>query len=169
MCTVLGFIKIGPLSITSLVIPVVIGAIILGPYYGMFLGFMFGMMSFIQCFTVDPFGASLLAISPILTFVVCVIPRVLVGLVPALLFRLIMKRPTNSRSVAVFVSAIAGSLTNTVLFLGFLGLIFGQTKPVQDLLEPMRSRSSRRRCTSRCSRIRRSSASTSARPARRSS
>ena len=44
MCTVLGFIKIGPLSITSLVIPVVIGAIILGPYYGMFLGFMFGMM-----------------------------------------------------------------------------------------------------------------------------
>ncbi|MBQ4422898.1 MAG: ECF transporter S component [Clostridia bacterium] len=141
MCTVLGFIKIGPLSITSLVIPVVIGAIILGPYYGMFLGFMFGMMSFIQCFTVDPFGASLLAISPILTFVVCVIPRVLVGLVPALLFRLIMKRPTNSRSVAVFVSAIAGSLTNTVLFLGFLGLIFGQTKPVQDLLEPMGAKS----------------------------
>ncbi len=137
MCTVLGFIKIGPLSITSLVIPVVIGAIILGPYYGMFFGFMFGLMSYIQCFTVDPFGASLLTVSPILTFIVCVVPRVLVGLVPALLFRLIMRRPTNSRSVAVFVAAIAGSLTNTVFFLGFLGLIFGQAKPVQDLLAPM--------------------------------
>ncbi len=133
MCTVLGFIKIGPLSITSLVIPVVIGAIILGPYYGMFLGFMFGMMSFIQCFTVDPFGAALVGISPVLTFIVCVIPRVLVGLVPALLFRLIMKRPTNSRTVAVFVSAIAGSLTNTVFFLGLLGLIFGNTEPVRNL------------------------------------
>ena len=36
----LGYIKIGPaLSITTIGIPVIIGAIILGPYYGMLLGF----------------------------------------------------------------------------------------------------------------------------------
>lgn len=129
----LGYIKIGALSITTIGIPVIIGAIILGPYYGMLLGFVFGMTSFLQCFLGDAFGAALVSISPVRTFIVCIIPRILVGLVPALLFRLIMKRPTNSRSVAVFVSALAGSLTNTVFFLGFLGLLFGQTDFIKGL------------------------------------
>lgn len=129
----LGYIKIGPLSITTIGIPVIIGAIILGPYYGMLLGFVFGMTSFLQCFMGDAFGAALVGISPVFTFITCIVPRVLVGLVPALLFRLIMKRPTNSRSVAVFVSALAGSLTNTVFFLGFLGLLFGQTDYIKSM------------------------------------
>ncbi len=129
----LGYIKIGPLSITTIGIPVVIGAIILGPYYGMLLGFVFGMTSFLQCFMGDAFGAALVGISPFRTLITCLVPRILVGLVPALLFRLIMKRPTNSRSVAVFVSALAGSLTNTVFFLGFLGLLFGQTDYIKSL------------------------------------
>lgn len=131
----LGYIKIGPLSITTIGIPVVIGAIILGPYYGMLLGFVFGMTSFLQCFLGDAFGAALVVISPVRTFIVCIVPRVLVGLVPALLFRLIMKRPTNSRTVAAFVSALAGSLTNTVFFLGFLGLLFGQTEFIKSMQE----------------------------------
>ena len=131
----LGYIKIGPLSITTIGIPVIIGAIILGPYYGMLLGFVFGMTSFLQCFMGDAFGAALVGISPVLTFITCIVPRVLVGLVPALLFRLIMKRPTNSRPVAVFVSALAGSLTNTVFFLGFLGLLFGQTEYIKAMQE----------------------------------
>lgn len=130
----LGYIKIGPaLSITTIGIPVIIGAIILGPYYGMLLGFVFGLTSFLQCFLGDAFGAALVGISPVATFITCIVPRVLVGLVPALLFRLIMKRPTNSRSVAVFVSALAGSFTNTVFFLGFLGLLFGHTDFIKGL------------------------------------
>ena len=129
----LGYIKIGVLSITTIGIPVVIGSIILGPYYGMLLGFVFGLTSFLQCFLGDAFGAALVAISPVRTFITCIVPRVLVGLVPALLYRLIMKRPTNSRSVAVFVSALAGSLTNTVFFLGFLGLLFGRTDFIKGL------------------------------------
>ena len=129
----LGYIKIGPLSITTVAIPVIIGSILLGPYYGMLLGFVFGMTSFLQCFMGDAFGAALVGISPVRTFVTCIVPRVLVGLVPALLFRLIMKRPTNSRTVAVFVSALAGSLTNTVFFLGFLGLLFGNTSYIKDM------------------------------------
>ena len=129
----LGYIKIGPLSITTIAIPVIIGAIVLGPWYGMLLGFVFGMTSFLQCFMGDAFGAALVGISPFRTFLTCIVPRVLVGLIPALLFRLIMKRPTNSRSVAVFVSALAGSLTNTVFFLGFLGLLFGQTDFIKSM------------------------------------
>lgn len=129
----LGYIKIGPLSITTIGIPVIIGSIILGPYYGMLLGFVFGLTSFLQCFMGDAFGAALVGISPVFTFITCIVPRVLVGLVPALLYRLIMKRPTNSRPVAVFVSALAGSLTNTVFFLGFLGLLFGRTEFIRSM------------------------------------
>ena len=131
----LGYIPIGPLSITTIGIPVVIGAIILGPYYGMLLGFVFGLTSFLQCFGMNAFGTALVGISPVRAFIVCIIPRILVGLIPALLFRLIMKRPTNSRTVAVFVSALAGSLTNTVFFLGFLGLLFGQTDYIKAMQE----------------------------------
>ena len=129
----LGYIKIGTLSITTVIIPVVIGAIVLGPAYGALLGFVFGMTSFLQCFMGDAFGAALVNISPVRTFITCIVPRVIVGIVPGLLFRLIMKRPTNSRSVAVFVSALAGALTNTVLFLGFLGLLFGKTETIRSL------------------------------------
>ena len=133
----LGYIKIGPLSITTVAIPVIIGAIVLGPWYGALLGFVFGMTSFLQCFMGDAFGAALVGISPVRTFIVCIVPRVLVGVVSALLFRLIMKRPTNSRSVAVFAAALAGSLTNTVFFLGFLGLLFGNTPTIRDLMPVM--------------------------------
>ena len=129
----LGYIKIGPLSITTIAIPVIIGAIVLGPWYGLLLGFVFGMTSFLQCFMGDAFGAALVGISPVRTFLTCIVPRMLVGLVSSMLFRLIMKRSTNSRSVAVFVSALAGSLTNTVFFLGFLGLLFGQTDYIKSM------------------------------------
>lgn len=131
----LGYIKIGVLSITTVAIPVIIGAIVLGPWYGALFGFVFGMTSFLQCFMGDAFGAALVGISPVRTFITCIVPRVLVGLNSALLYRLIMKRPTNSRSVAVFVSALAGSLTNTVFFLGFLGLLFGNTDYIKAMQE----------------------------------
>lgn len=131
----LGYIKIGPLSITTVIIPVVIGSIVLGPYYGALLGFVFGMTSFLQCFMGDAFGAALVGISPFRTFVTCIVPRVCIGIVSGLLFRLIMKRPTNSRTVAVFAAALAGALTNTVLFLGFLGLLFGNTETIRGLFE----------------------------------
>ena len=86
----LGYIKIGPLSITTVIIPVVIGAVVLGPAYGALLGFIFGLTSFLQCFMGDAFGAALVGISPFRTFITCIVPRVLVGIVPGLLFRLIM-------------------------------------------------------------------------------
>ena len=56
--TPLGYLRIGPLAISLMTIPVVIGAMILGPAGGAVLGLVFGLTSFYQCFAGDPFGAA---------------------------------------------------------------------------------------------------------------
>ena len=84
--TPLGYLRVGPVSITFLVIPVVIGGMTLGPVRGGFLGAVFGATSFAQCFMGDPFGAALMALSPLATAAACFIPRVLIGVVAGLLF-----------------------------------------------------------------------------------
>ncbi len=45
--TPLGYLKAGPIEITFMVLPVAIGAIILGPAVGAILGGIFGVTSFI--------------------------------------------------------------------------------------------------------------------------
>ena len=61
--TPLGYLKIGPLSITFLTVPVILGAMLLGPLNGAILGAVFGLTSFAQCFGLDPFGTTLLALT----------------------------------------------------------------------------------------------------------
>ena len=65
MCvTPIGYLRAGPVSITFLVIPVALGAILFGPVVGLTLGTFFGATSFMQCFGllsfygVDAFGAA---------------------------------------------------------------------------------------------------------------
>ena len=82
--TPLGYLKAGPVSITFLMIPVAIASIIIGPGAGAFLGGVFGLTSFAQCFGADAFGTALLAINPILTFIMCMVPRILAGWLPGL-------------------------------------------------------------------------------------
>lgn len=59
--TPLGYLKVGAIEITFMTIPVVVGAIILGPAAGAVLGGVFGLTSFIQCFGMSAFGAAHLA------------------------------------------------------------------------------------------------------------
>ena len=47
--TPIGYLKLGPLELTLIVVPVIIGAVTLGPAAGAFLGLVFGASSFIQC------------------------------------------------------------------------------------------------------------------------
>ncbi len=126
--TPLGYLRVGPVSITFLVIPVVIGGMTLGPVRGGFLGAVFGATSFAQCFMGDPFGAALMALSPLATAAACFIPRVLIGVVAGLLFPALLK-VSRSHALAFIVTAVAGTLTNTVLFVGmvvgFQGSCFG--------------------------------------------
>jgi len=85
--TPLGYIKTMGLEITLLHIPVILGAALTGPAGGMVLGAVFGFTSFFQCFGLSTFGTTLFSINPAGTFIVCVIPRILLGLVAAYIYR----------------------------------------------------------------------------------
>ena len=66
--TPLGYLRVATMTITFLSIPVVIGAILIGPAAGAFLGFVFGLTSFIQCFGMDALGTALMTINVFYTF-----------------------------------------------------------------------------------------------------
>lgn len=117
--TPLGYLRLGPMSITLLVVPVVIGGITLGPVRGGFLGAVFGATSFAQCFMGDVSGAAMVAISPLATALACFIPRILIGVVAGFLFPAI-KKVSKSTPVAFIATAVAGTLTNTILFIAMV-------------------------------------------------
>lgn len=125
--TPLGYLKTPAVEITFLCVPVAVGAIVLGPGAGLFLGGIFGLTSFFQAASgMSAFGATLFAISPVATFALCLLPRLACGLVPALLFRA-LDRIRRIRLTQYAVAALSCALTNTVLFVGGLLLLFGRS------------------------------------------
>lgn len=119
------FLPIGPISLTFVQIPVVIGAIILGPSAGTFLGFVFGLTSVIAAYRGDPFGATLLNFNQLYTWIVCLAPRIAMGYLTALLFKAFHRR--RKLKVGYSTCCVAGSLLNTVLFGLFLVVFFLKT------------------------------------------
>ena len=55
--TPLGYIRVFALEITLIIIPVTLGAMLLGPADGAILGGVFGLTSFATCFGSSQFGA----------------------------------------------------------------------------------------------------------------
>lgn len=120
--TSLGYIKIGIVEMTLNVIPVAIGAVVLGPAAGTILGAVFGLTSFIQCFGASTFGVALMNFSPWRCAFTCIIPRILTGLFTGLVFRLLSKT-TSPKIVNCSISSLCCPIFNTILFVGsFIGL-----------------------------------------------
>lgn len=130
--TPLGYLKIGALSITFMTIPVIIGAIILGPAGGAFLGGVFGLTSFMQCFGMDPFGAALLAINPVYTALLCFVPRILMGLLTAYIFIWLIK-VDKTKVISFGATGLAGAFLNTLFFLPTMVLLFGSTDLIKGI------------------------------------
>lgn len=128
--TPLGYLKIGVVSITFLSIPVIIGAVIGGPSVGAILGAMFGVTSFIQCFGMDVFGTTLFGISPVFTFILCLVPRTLMGLFCGLIYKGFKTK--NHAGVGTAVTSFCGGFLNTLLFVGFLLLLFYNTDYIRN-------------------------------------
>ncbi len=114
--TPLGYLKVGVIEITFMVLPVAIGAILLGPVSGAILGGIFGVTSFIQCFGASAFGALLLSINPICTFLTCMIPRVLCGWLSGLVFRALHKNG-KMPVASYFIASLTTALLNTIFFI----------------------------------------------------
>ena len=136
----LGYIKTLGLEITLIVVPVTIGAIILGPLGGAVLGAVFGITSFIQCFGMSPFGAVLLGINPFGTFVVCVVSRILMGWLTGLIYKGLSKFP-KMKNWKILIANLAGPILNTFFFMSTLVIFFFSSDYIQSLaggLNPFR-------------------------------
>ncbi len=114
--TRLGFIPwLSGASLTVMHVPVIIGAILEGPVVGMVIGFIFGLFSLIQA-AVSPTGpVDVFFTNPL----VSILPRILIGATTWLVYGAFRDRWLP---VAVILSSVVGSLTNTVLVLGALGV-----------------------------------------------
>lgn len=126
--TPLGYLKIGPLSVSFLTLPVAIGAVILGPKAAIILGAAFGLTSFYQCLGMDALGVALMGVSPVRTFIMCFVPRVLIGVITGYLYQLLKYK---NDKVSTAVTCLAAPIVNTVFFLGTMVLFFGQTPVLQ--------------------------------------
>lgn len=115
-----GFIPwFGGISLTIMHVPVIIGAILEGPIVGLGIGLIFGLFSMLQA-AIAPTGVlDPLFVNPMLA----VLPRLFIGPVAWLVWSALKKWPV----VGLITSGIAGSLTNTVLVLGAIGLFFSNT------------------------------------------
>ena len=122
--TPIGYLNIGIVEITFLTIPVAIGAIICGPGAGALLGGVFGLTSYMQCFGIarpSPFGAALLAINPVATTVLCLVPRILAGLLAGLIFKAFKNK---SGTISFAVTSLCTGVFNTLFFVIVLLLGF---------------------------------------------
>ena len=121
--TPLGYLKTPLIEITFMMIPVAIAAIMIGPIESLIVGTVFGITSFIQCFGMSSFGVAMMAISPFRTALVCLVPRILTGLLAGLIFRALSRK--NPRSFpAVLVTSFSAAALNTILFVSLFFLCF---------------------------------------------
>lgn len=133
--TPIGFIHLGFVKATIIHIPVTVGSIILGPKMGAMLGFVFGASSLITN-TISPVISSFV-FSPFIpvpgtssgspwALLICFIPRILVGVIPWYVYRLLNKLVKDIRLnfISLAVAAVAGSATNTLLVTHLIYFLF---------------------------------------------
>ena len=135
--TSLGFIMIPPISITLLHIPVIIGAILMGPSAGGILGLAFGLFSMLKASTAAASPADMafspfLSGSPLSSVVMCILPRVLLGVIAGGLY-LLLSRKVKGDAVSMGVSAVAATFLHSMMVLGLLSLLF-QALPLKDMI-----------------------------------
>ena len=127
------------LEITLALIPIAVGSVLLGPVSGLILGGVYGVCSFLQCLGLllpSPFGATLLTINPWLTAVTCIVPRLICGLVPGLVSNAI-KKVDKTNVIAQIVGCLTCPIMNTLFFMSFLMLFFGNSELIQGFMEKM--------------------------------
>lgn len=132
--TPLGSIPIGPLVATLMHVPVIITAINLGVGAGSAMGFFAGLFSFIYWSFIAP-GPLAFVFTPFYapgnfySLLICFVPRILIGTVAGLVFKLVHHFAAKNRVADVLSYILAGafgSLANTVLVLGGIYVFFGE-------------------------------------------
>lgn len=102
-------------SLTIMHVPVIIGAVLEGPIVGAAVGLIFGLFSMLQAAIAPTGPTDVWFTNPLLA----VLPRLAIGPLAWLAYRALERWST----LALIVAGIVGSVTNTVLVLGMIGLL----------------------------------------------
>jgi len=111
-----GFIPwVAGASLTIMHVPVIIGAVLEGPLVGALIGLIFGIFSLIQAAVAPSGPTDVWFTNPLLS----VLPRLFIGPISWLVWSALKKFP----AAGLILSGITGSLVNTVLVLGMIGIL----------------------------------------------
>lgn len=132
MLTPLGYIPIGPIKATTLHIPVILLALLLGEKEGAILGLVFGCTSVLMntlaptpfSFCFSPFYSLGEVSGNLNSLIIALVPRILIGVGAGLAFKGLRKMEINE-NLAVLLSSIVGSFANTILVMGGIYIFFG--------------------------------------------
>lgn len=137
MVPFLGYIPLGFMRATIIHIPVILGSVLLGPRKGAVLGGVFGLTSLVNntvapnvtSFVFTPFYSLGDVHGNWASLLICLVPRILVGVLPYFVFiglkRLLGSTP-GKLTVSLGVAGFVGSMTNTLLVMNLIYLLFGQ-------------------------------------------
>ncbi len=128
---------LGTVEMTLGIIPVEIGAILMGPATGAILGTVMGIASFLQClgiFVPSAFGAQLLSINPFFTLLVCIVSRALMGFLVGVIFKA-LHRFDKTKIVSFGVAAVSGAVLNSIFFTALVILFFYNTDYIQTMAQ----------------------------------
>lgn len=118
-----GYISYGLLSITTLHVVVILGAVVLGPLRGTVLGLVWGVTCLLYAF-LNGTADAIIFLNPLIS----VVPRVLVGLASGWYyrgFRRLLRRSKYGEVTAAGITGVLGTFTNTVLVLSAISLFGG--------------------------------------------
>lgn len=104
---------IGPIPFSLVLVPITLGAVLLGPVSGGVLGLIFGLITLWGGISgSDTFTFTLFAASPFWTAFVCIVKGVLAGVVPGL----IAKACGSKLTLGCILAAISAPIVNTGIF-----------------------------------------------------
>ena len=131
--TPLGMIQLPVIKATTVHIPVILGAVLLGPLAGGILGGVFGICSLISntmaptllSFAFSPFMSTTGLPGVLKALWISVGCRILIGVVSGWLWKLFEKVHLN-QTIALPITGFVGAMVNTVTVMGSIYLLFAQ-------------------------------------------
>lgn len=124
-----SFIKIGMLPMSFVLVPIVIGACLLGPKVGAFLGFVFGIITALMgVLGIDGFSFLLWSANPIIFLVLCLLKAIMAGFVAGLLYKALGKLFNGKhKTVQTIIASVSAPITNTGIFVVGMLLFYFKT------------------------------------------
>lgn len=135
--TPLGMIQLPIIKATTVHIPVIIGAILLGPLAGGILGAVFGVCSLISntmaptllSFAFSPFMSTTGLLGAVKAIWISIGCRILIGIAAGWLWILFKKLKMNKKLyqvIALAITGFVGSMVNTITVMGSIYILFAQ-------------------------------------------